>query len=79
MAVILIIITVYLMTRSKEKFSSKREKAQKIFEWFSENKTPTYAEYRSDLNYKSNIVEYEDIKRLFGTKDFTLETVEATI
>ena len=78
-AIVIVLLTIYLYMRPKEQFSSKREKAQRIFDWFSTNKSPSYAEYRSDLEYKSNIVEYEDVKKLFGTKNFTVETVESTI
>lgn len=78
-AVVIILLTIYIYLRPREHFSSKREKAQRIFDWFSANKSPTYAEFRSDLDYKSNIVEYEDVKKLFGTKNFTVETVEKTI
>ena len=78
-AIIIVMITLYLVWIPKEKFSSKREKAKRIFDWFSEHKSPSYAEYRSDLEYKSNIVEYEDVKKLFDKKNLTIESVENAI
>ena len=78
-AVAIILLTMYICFGQAEHFSSKREKAQHIFDWFSTNTSPSYAEYRSDLDYRSNIVEYEDVRKLFGTKNFTVEIIENTI
>jgi hypothetical protein len=67
------------MYASREHFSSKREKAQKIHDWFSNNSSHNYADYRGALDRKSNIVEFEDVKKLFDKKNFTVSSIEAVL
>jgi hypothetical protein len=73
------IILIWAILLRDEGFSSKREKASRIHEWFTTNTSHSYSKYRSDLDRKSNIVEYEDVKRLFDEKNFTIGAVEAAI
>lgn len=67
------------MYTSREHFSSKREKAQKIHDWFTSSSNHNYADYRGALDRKSNIVEFEDVKKLFDKKDFTVSSIEAVL
>ena len=78
LAVFVVLALIYVFS-TREHFSSKREKAQKIHDWFSSNATHNYADYRGALDRKSNIVEFEDVKKLFDKKDFTVGTIEAVI
>lgn len=64
---------------SKECFASKREKAQKIHDWFNANENKSYVNFRRDMRRESNIVEYEDVKKLFGGRDFTVANIESII
>lgn len=77
--IIMLIIIVNLQLR-REKFSTRREKAQTIHEWFRQNPEPTYTKYKSDLNKSSNVVEYENILGVLkSTPNFTIESVEKNI
>lgn len=77
--VILILTFIFIFMSAREDFSSKREKASRIHEWFSNSPKGTYSDYRGALDGKSNIVEYEDVKKLFDKKDFTVSSVESVI
>tara|TARA_R110002153_G_scaffold273471_1_gene444434 strand:- start:4603 stop:4797 length:195 start_codon:yes stop_codon:yes gene_type:complete len=59
----------------REGFTSKHEKATAIYDWFKSNPEGNYSDYRTDMESKSNIVEYEDVKSLFKNRDFTVATV----
>lgn len=78
-----IIITCFSLadlTYFKENFMTKREKAQKIYDWFAINKNPTYIDYKRDLGGKSNIVEYEDVKNIINKKpNLTVGLIESII
>lgn len=76
---LLIMIAVFYIVQSTEGFATKREKAARIHEWFSNARSHDYASYRGALDHQSNIVEYEDVKKLFDNRDFTVATVEAAI
>ena len=76
---LVIVLTIIIMYLRREGFANKREKAHKIHDWFSNNENHSYAKFRRDLNRESNIVEYEDVKKLFEGKNFTVESVESVI
>lgn len=78
-ALAFLICTLILIMYTKERFSSKREKAKRIHDWFSTAADHSYTNYRGALDRKSNIVEYEDVKKLFDKKDFTVSSIEAVI
>jgi hypothetical protein len=61
---LLIILLIYLFNRKRETFASKEEKANKIYNWFTTTRTPTYIKYRKAMDRKSNIVEYDEIMKL---------------
>lgn len=77
LAILMTLIIIYCIR--KEGFATKREKAHKIHQWFKNNESHSYAKFRSDLNRESNIVEYEDVKRLFDSKNFTVDAVESVV
>lgn len=77
-ALIVIVLHIHLEL-SNEGFSSKREKAQKIFDWFSVAKDPKYVDFKKDLNEQSNIVEYEDVLKLYRNRNLTVESIEKII
>ena len=60
-ATILVAMLIAYVHFRREGFTSDREKAETIHDWFAQNPSPTYAKYREDIKRKSNIVEYEDI------------------
>lgn len=60
--VALVIACVHL-AYGQEDFANKREKAQAIVRWFDVNREPKYTKYKTDVQ-GSNIVEYEDARRL---------------
>lgn len=68
-----------LMNMQSEGFSTKREKAETIFGWFKSQSNPMYTDYKRDLNGGSNIVEYEDVLKLYQNRDLTVESVEKVI
>ncbi len=63
-ASIIIAVICILFYCSSEGFSSKREKADKIVDWFQENDKPKYADFRDSLQ-KTDIVEYTEAKKLY--------------
>jgi hypothetical protein len=50
---------------SQEPFATKREKAQVIQQWFTNNPNGDYIQYRDEIK-KTNIVEYEDMRSLYS-------------
>lgn len=79
-AILIIALAIILiLSHSPEAFASKREKAETIWKWFKSTKNPTYKEYREALGDKSNIVEYDDVKRLFRERDLTVSDIEEII
>lgn len=77
--IITLMFIVVLTFNAGEAFSSKHEKATAIYEWFSKTKSPKYSKYKSDLDYKSNVVEYNDILRLFKNHNLTIQSIENII
>lgn len=77
MTAVAIMIARYVPT--SEQFTTKHEKAQTVYGWFTSNPTPSYANYRRDIGGMSNIVEYEDVMMLFRDRNLTLATVERAI
>jgi hypothetical protein len=77
--IIVIAIILFWYFATKENFATKREKAEKIHDWFVNNNGGSYSKYRSALNRESNIVEYEDVRKLFDQKNFTVDSVEAVL
>lgn len=79
---VLIIIFIYFNSHSVsiDGFANKSEKAQSIFEWFKNaGLRATYENYKAQFASDSNIVEYEDVKRLFLNKNLTLDSVQQYI
>jgi len=70
---ILIIYLIYWL--SLERFSSKREKADKIVDWFQNNDNPKYSNYRDSVG-KTDIVEYTAAKKLFYSGKLNPENLE---
>lgn len=52
------------MSMRSEEFATKRDKAERIVDWFSRNSSPVYNNYKTDLERKSNIVEYEAARKM---------------
>jgi hypothetical protein len=78
LVILLVLIVMYHISVS-EGFANNESKALAIVKWFHSNPNPSYSKYRSDMESKSNIVEYEDARRLFGTKNFTVGSVLSTL
>jgi hypothetical protein len=76
---ITLMLIVVMMLNAGETFANKHEKATAIYEWFSRTKTPEYSKYKLDLDYKSNVVEYNDILKLFKNHNLTVQSIENII
>lgn len=75
-----IILIIHYHGPQREDFTSKNEKAQAIYDWFTKNNgNPTYANYRTSMQNKSNIVEYEDVLSQHNAQTLTLESVKNVI
>jgi hypothetical protein len=61
-----------------EGFITRAEKANSIFQWFSDKGNKYYNDYRQVVP-DSNIVEFEEVRRTTGTSDFTLKNIETII
>ena len=60
--VALVIIVILAMAHlMRENFSTRREKANSIFEWFNTTQAPTYNDYKRAIS-NSDIVEYEKVR-----------------
>lgn len=75
-ALVLIIILHFCL---HESFTTKREKATAITDWFKDTRSPTYVKYKKALDGKSNIVEYTDVMKLFRERNLTVSEVEKVI
>ncbi len=62
-----------------ESFANNTEKKQSILDWFNNNDSKSYTKYRSDLDGKSNIVEYEDAMNLFYDKNLTMTSLDTVV
>lgn len=78
-ALIIALVATVLYMRQTEAFATKKEKADAIYMWFASNDSPTYQTYRRAMDGASNIVEYEDVARLFAAGRGTLPNVLSTI
>jgi hypothetical protein len=63
-AVVVILLIVWYIWKTREMFATKREKAEAIAAWFQSNPAGSYRDYKYGLNRASNIVEYEDARKL---------------
>lgn len=71
-----VIIGILIFCLRAEGFATAEEKADAVHRWFKANPQGNYSQYRSDLRRESNIVEYEDVRRLAHKKpNFTREDV----
>ena len=77
--IITLMFIVVLMLDVNETFTNKHEKASAIYNWFSKSKSPEYSKYKSDLDYKSNVVEYNDILKLVKNHNLTVQSIENII
>lgn len=75
---LLLLIVIYMYGRT-EGFTTKREKAQAIYNWFNSTSNHNYVDYKADMKQQSNIVEYEDVMGLFKNRNLTVESVEKII
>ena len=71
-----IVLVLMHIDNTQEDFSTKKDKAQAIVDWFNTNPDPTYNQYKKDLSEMSNIVEYEDSLALFKDRNLTVESAE---
>lgn len=78
-ALVIVMTLIIICCMRKEGFATKREKARKIHDWFTNNESHSYAKFRRDLNRESNIVEFEDVKKLFEGKNFTVDAIESVV
>lgn len=80
LAVILVLAGILIIYLHGEGFATADEKASALYTWFKENPAGNYAKFRADLKRQSNIVEYEDIRKLAAAKpDFTVGDVKKMV
>jgi hypothetical protein len=77
--ILIIVLLFFLWSWHRENFATKREKATRIVDWFHTNTAPNYATYRSDLNHRSNIVEYEVARGLHQEKRLNIDSLAAVL
>jgi hypothetical protein len=75
--IVALLVTYYYETT--EGFATRREKAEAIWTWFSNNPSPSYNSFRKAMKGESNIVEYEDVKKLFSSGKLNLKNVETLV
>lgn len=60
-----------------EGFSTRAEKATSIVGWFNKNMPgATYTQYKKDFKGESNLIEYEDAKKLHKNNDLTVSKLQ---
>ena len=69
------LIVIVLYNKCTEKFTSKREKANHLTDWWNSNSSPTYKRFKRE-NPKSDAVEYYNIKKL---PEVTVDKVEEVL
>jgi hypothetical protein len=63
-----------------EGFATADAKATAIHDWWRQNPKGDYAAYRSAMDRQSNIVEYEDMRRLARDRPgFTVQDVQKIV
>lgn len=77
-AVIIVCVIIFILVLRREKFVSKKEKADAMLEWF-ENNEPNYSKYKRRFGGDANIVEYEDVLRLKKNNNMTADKIASTI
>jgi hypothetical protein len=77
--ILLIVVIIALYFSYSEGFENRNQKASAIYEWFKENPDGSYLKYNSDMDNRSNIVEYEDVRQLFQNRNFTLDNVKKVV
>lgn len=75
----LLAIFIVVMYARQEGFTTRREKAVAVQEWFSITPNPTYTKYKGDLGHVSNVVEYEDALKLYQNDKFTIRNIEEVL
>jgi len=78
LAIVFFIIILFYSTNT-EKFATKRDKAEAIYDYMGGRDETLYNDYKKALNGKSNIVEYEDMLSLKRTNNFTVSNIEKSI
>ena len=76
----ILLIVIYLIYKQmmSEGFSSKREKAEAINTWWSNESSPSYKEYKNDIPH-SDIVEYGKVKDLKKSGGLSTDNIEKLI
>jgi hypothetical protein len=74
-ALVLVLIWFIAYIYREEAFANKNDKANAIVNWFAGVSTPSYASFRRATGGDSNIVEYEDARRLYAEKNLTVENL----
>jgi hypothetical protein len=75
---VLLVLYLLLTEYMCEGMSPTRERANKIYDWFTQEKNPQYINYRDDIDGAYN-VEYYDIKNLKTQGNLTPDTIERII
>ena len=73
--VAVICVVLLLLVSRTSSFTDKNDKVDTIFNWFTANPGKSYNRYRKDLKEQSNVVEYDDVRRLAQGRDFTKDAV----
>jgi len=76
--IILVILLIYILCIRKECYTSKKEKAENITNWFNNNSNPSYEKYSKSVE-GSDVLEYTDIKNMQKNGGLSPDKVEQII
>lgn len=76
----LVVIIAYLLYCEcmGEGMSQTRERASKIYDWFTQNSDPKYVDYREDVR-GGHSLEYYDVKNLKTQGQLSVDNIEKVI
>lgn len=80
LALIALVLILVLLWQNgySEGMSATRERATKIYNWFSSNEDPKYVDYRDEIEGGHNL-EYYDVKNLKHRGAMTVDSIEKVI
>lgn len=76
--ILIAIIFIWLWRRSREGYSNKREKAETIYNWWKQNPSNEYSNYKKQVP-KSDVVEYNKVSELKNGGGLSIDAIEQVI
>jgi hypothetical protein len=77
---IVALIMLFMIYRDSctEGMSATRERATKIYSWFTKNDNPQYTDYRGSIEGGHNL-EYYDVKNLKNKGELSIDAIERVL